>query len=177
MSGHWIAALLGVLTVLAVSGVGFAAFSSVNTVNGTATATSVAIQMTPVGAILHHPGHADFSNLSEAKDQVTLTAWDLVAGDYPHQDLKITNVGTGTVTISVMLWGDAGLVATGGTYGYDVYTDSGLSAVGGVLSVTWVTLHASASHVDRIFVGIPADSTGVPLGMSFTVTYTATASP
>ncbi len=176
MSTKWIAGLLGVFVVLGLAGVAFAAFTDQNVVNGTASPATVAIEMLPVANDVHFPGHTLFSGLSEVQDQVALTAWNLVPGDYPHESLKIMNVGTVAVTIAVTLWGDSAMVSLGGTNGYDLQTASGLTAVGGVYTVTsWVTLNPGQVATDTIYVGIPGGSTEVPASMSFTVTYTASA--
>jgi predicted ribosomally synthesized peptide with SipW-like signal peptide len=175
MSGKWMVGALAVFVALGVAGVGFAAFTDVNVVNGTASAGTVAIQMTPLANDVHFPGHAVFSGLSEAQDQVTLTAWNLMPGDYPHEGLTITNIGTVPATVTVTLAGDVTMVSVGGLNGYDVHTASGLSAFGGSFTVVWVTLNPGASATDVLYVGIPAGSTVAPVPGTFTVTYTATA--
>jgi hypothetical protein len=175
MASKWIAGMLGVFVVLGVAGVGFAAFTDTVVVNGTATAATVAIQLTPLPNNVNFPGHTLLTGLSEAKDSVTLTAWNLVPGDYPHETVKIKNVGTVPVQLSVALSGDQNMVLPAGTNGYDVYTSSGLGAYAGTVNTGWVTLFPGHWVLDSIYVGIPSGATAVPASMTFSITYTATA--
>lgn len=176
MASKWIAGLLGVFVVLGVAGVGFAAFTDTVVVNGTATAGTVAIQLTPLPNNVNFPGHTLLSGLTPAKDAITLTAWNLVPGNYPHETVKIKNVGTVPVVLSVSLSGDSNMVPYLGTNGYDVYTTpSGIGAYAGTLNSGWVTLFPGHWVLDSIYVGIPSGSTSVPASMTFTITYTATA--
>ncbi len=177
MSGKWVVGLVGVFVVLGVAGVGFAAFTDPLTINGSATAGTLDVHIVDYSNNVAYPGHTYLTHLSGDKKSIDLYAWNLVPGQYPNEQVKLKNVGTLPAHIAVTLVNsDGNLVAMGGADAFDVQTTSGLTAVGGVWSVThWVTLYPGHSIWDTIYVGIPAGSTSAPASTTFTIVYTATA--
>jgi hypothetical protein len=171
MATRWIAGLLSVFVALGVAGVGFAAFTDPIVINGSASTGTLDIQIVYYTDLINFPGHTHIDTVAD--DQFTMTAWNLAPGDYPYEKVKVENVGTLMAAVSVNLVG-TGLIAVGGTDGIDVYTHSGLSAVGGVFTHSWVTLAPGQHSWDWIYVGMPATSTTQGLSATFTITYTAT---
>jgi hypothetical protein len=187
---------VGAFAVLALTGVGFSAFTASATVNGTATAATMGIQITayqvgpPAGFITSNtcftwpvpwyqdaPGNFTFYGENAAHTAISAAASNLTPGVYCGGWVVITNVGSVPVNLSAALVSTSNVCAP--FVSYDCYDYSGWDgmdpAVFGTYSATNFTMLApGASFTDFFVFGIPMGSdNGTPSTAALTLVFTA----
>lgn len=199
MAQRWILGLVAAIAVIALSGVGFAAFTANATVNGSASAGSVDLQIvydqgqgcgslygaTPAGV-----GNFTFYGLTEGATEISAKVTNLTPGVWCQGVIGLENVGSVPITLSIV-------VNTPGTNGvcvsysfncYDVETISGIEVTGwqwwvgsptagtsAYASANFATLAPGQIYYDYLAVNIPHSSTSAPGAGAFTLVYTASA--
>lgn len=198
MGKNWVMGMVGAIAVLAVTGIGFAAFTATATVNGTASAGSVDLQITSVlasgcqgfnGATAGNATIA-FSSIGGGGTSVSVTATNLTPAVACFGDLTLKNTGSVPLNLSVSLNtpGSNGVCVGGAIDCYDVDTYSGIEDSGWIAwcgpcsfaplySVTgFTTLNPGQSYSDAFLVSIPYHSDdGTPASGTFSLVYTGTA--
>jgi len=202
MAMKWVFGVIGAFAVLAMTGIGFSAFTASATVHGTASAATMGLEITETSA--YHctylpgtplayqlaPGNVSFSPVSAGGTVVSFNASNMTPGVYCQGDLKLTNTGSVPVNVSVVLStaGDNGICGAYGTNCYDVISTSGIEASGewhfdgsptapgpADVSSNFTRLNPGGSTVDAIAVLISTGFTSVDPTAYFTLTYTASA--
>ena len=199
MAKKWVVGLGAALAVICMAGVGFSAFSAQATVNGTATAGTVGLEIVSsagldcgslFGAVPAPTAGLTFYDLSPEFTSISVKAANLTPGVYCEGALELENVGSVPVQVSVAL-NTPGLngVCTSHTVNcFDVETLSGIEAAGfqwytaspsaGTSCYAYAdftTLAPSGSIWDFVAVNIPPTSTNpaTPASSSFQIVYTA----
>jgi len=197
MTKRWLVGLVASIAVVSLAGVGFSAFTATATVNGSATAATMGLEIvqnyttgcysnlnTP-GA----PGNYSFANENAAQTTISLIASNLTPGINCRAYIELENVGSVPVNVSVAVNspGVDGMCTPSAINCYDVYTASGIQLNGGICWSTspdcgtptasysnWVTLSPGGTTWDVILVDIPFGSTdATPSGGAFSLVYTA----
>ena len=202
MTKKWVVGVIGAFALVAMTGVGFSAFTASATVYGTASAATMGLEITWTGASTCTylpgtplggqvaPGNVSFSPVAEGGTVVSFSASNMTPGVYCQGDLQLTNTGSVPVNVSVVL-STAGSNGICGAYGvncYDVISYSGIEASGewwfygsptapgpADVSTNFTTLNPGNSTVDAIAVLISTGFTSVDPSAFFTLTYTASA--
>jgi hypothetical protein len=153
MVQKWVMGVAGVIALLAVSGVGFAAFSATATVNGNVYAGTVGLQIvdtwaTNGGSVGYYVGCVDnftgtvpyvpvpdnvsFGPVTNGGTQVQLTATNMTPSEDCEVAIELQNTGSvpEVVSVAVQTPGANGLCTPGALNCYDVATMSGISAQG-----------------------------------------------
>ena len=204
MAQKWILGVVGAFAVLALAGVGFAAFTAQATVNGSASAASVDLQIVSQSSFATtcfylpdtpYPYAAAPGNVSLATGEgfvstATMTASNLTPGVGCFVYVTIENTGSVPENVSVALstQGANGVCAAYAINCYDVISQSGIQASGlwyvigsptapgpATVSTDFVTLPVGGTYSDYIGVLIATTSTSAPASGTFTLTYTASA--
>jgi hypothetical protein len=183
MLQRWVVGLLGVFAVAALVGVGYSAFTASATVNGTATAGTVSIEVRSSlsGSCTYAsgaPAPGAFTFSENAADTVlSIGVSSLVPGGVCTTQATVTNTGSVPVLLNDQLNESSGICASGPTLNcYDVSDTAGLRSVSPVLNVnSIVTLAPGGSYTDTIAVYIPAGSTSAPASGNFAVYFMGSA--
>lgn len=195
MTKKWVVGLVGVFAVLALSGVGFSMFTAQATVNGSATAATMGIQITahgvgggpsaytcyswPIEADQYAPGNFSFYGENAQMTSINAVASNLTPGVYCGGWVNVTNVGTVPVNLSVALEYTTNICPA--FVSHDCYDYSGWDnidpAILGNTAVTNITLlMPGGTYHDFFVVGIVAGSDdSTPGSAYFTLAFTATA--
>ncbi|MGB6500083.1 MAG: hypothetical protein WBG19_01585 [Thermoplasmata archaeon] len=184
MTSRWVFGVLATVAAVMMTGVGFAAFTSVDTVSGSVSAGSVNLQIeaflghgcTYTGTGAPGPGSIGFTGLNAAQTAVNLEISDIYFGEYCDAALQIQNTGEApvNVTAGLLFAGLNGICNAGQTNCIDVVTLSGIAASGLVcvngsptpcgtaadISINFITLQPGQSYNDAILVGYAPGSDG-----------------
>lgn len=182
MSKRWVLGLAAAITVVAVAGVGFSAFTTTAIVNGNATAATVSLTVAPGGytgcwwlnnGSTYYEG--TITQTAVSSSQVTFTVGNLIPGTYCGGFVYVTNGGSVELNLTNTLTGTGLCTPTVTTNCYWVTGVGGaLNSAAGYWSYNNPTLYPGV-YFDNYYIGIPAGSTTAPATGSFTATYVATA--
>jgi len=190
MSKHWLLGVVGAFAVIALVGIGFSALTASATVNGNATSGSASLTIVGYGnntaeglpvcvTEFGDPsvGNLTFSGENAIDTSINVAATNLTPGTYCDGYVLLENTGSIPLNLSSALTNLVNICPALGTDCYDVEDFSGISALGGVLSVPYVTtLAPGATYNDTFFIGIPLGSDdGTPASGSFSLVFTGTA--
>ena len=199
MAKRWVLGVVGALVVLAASGVGFSAFTTTATVNGSATSASMGLEIVNsadigcgslYGAAVPGPGNFTFYGLTAGMTQISVRATNLTPGVYCQGWIELENVGSVPVTVSVVVnTPGANGICTSYAYDcYDVESISGVEVTGwqwytasptagtsAYASPNFATLAPGGVYYDYLASNIPHASTSAPATGTFTLTYTSSA--
>jgi hypothetical protein len=197
MSKRWLVGLAAAIAVVSMAGAGFSAFTAQATVNGTASAATIGLEIQSNYTYSCYyfynvpgaPGTMAFSGLNAAKTEVSLSVSNLVPGDYCVVSVTIQNVGSLPINVSVAL-STAGFNGMCSAYQldcYGVFTTSGIGSDGhiwwigqpnyGVVTdsnANFVSLTPGGTYFDFIGIDLPAgsDDSSAATG-TFSIAYTA----
>ncbi|HTP55322.1 MAG TPA: hypothetical protein VML53_01470 [Thermoplasmata archaeon] len=203
MVKRWAIVACATLAVVAMTGVGFSAFTSSVTVNGYALSAYTDLQIVNYGvagcgafygATAPGPGNISFFGEDEAANEISLVAYNLVPASYCYANITIENTGSEPLNASVVLNtpGANGICTANGTDCYDVFTATGIMTQGWVcFSVApncltnhtatyaeygFVTLQPGQTFTDLIGMDIPplSDNNTPSIGY-FSLVYTGSA--
>jgi hypothetical protein len=201
MAKRSVTGLIALIAVVSLTGVGFAAFTSVDTVNGTATAGSANLEIlsyASYGCGFFHggagPGTVTFSDLNAAQTAIDLAIGGLILGEFCQAVLGVENVGTGPVnlTAGVLFVGLNGICTAGEVNCFDVATLSGIAASGltcvagsptpcgtaAQVSIDFASLLPGQTYTDHIAISFPPGSdASAPSTGTFELVYEATEAP
>lgn len=201
MAKKWVTSVVCAFAVLSISGIGFAAFTATATVNGTASAGTMGLEIISAvgadcgslfGATAPGAGNFTFFDLNPGHTSISARATNLTPGVYCEGGLELQNTGSVPVTVGVELStpGLNGICTSYARNCYDVESLSGIEASGwqwyigsptaGTSSygdANFATLNPGATYTDYLAVNLPELSTSAltPSGATFTIVYTATA--
>jgi hypothetical protein len=183
MARRWVLGIVGAFAVLAVAGVGFAAFTASATVTGEASQGTVSLKITDFAFFGCHyvtgapaPGTFDSASENAVDTVLSLKVGNLTPAAYCSVKVFIMNTGTVPINITAFLNETSGICPPGGLNCYDVYDSFGLSAFGGVTSASLGAPIAPGVVInDLVSVGIPAGSVSAPPVGIFSVYYLGTA--
>jgi len=199
MAQRWILGVVASIAVLALAGVGFAAFTATATVNGSASAASMGLEIvynqgqgcgSLYGATPAGPGNFTFYGLAEGATSISAKVTNLTPGVYCQGQIGLENVGSVPVTVSVVVNtpGANGICTSYSFNCDDVETSSGIEVTGwqwyiisptagtsAYASPNFATLNPGQVFYDYLAVNIPATSTSAPGTGTFTLVYTASA--
>ena len=163
------------LTLLAMSGIGYAAFTYSITVTGTASAGTLAIEFTtPANSGTSTPSADGSCSFSGTGSSTTLTVTNMVPGDTCTASITIYNSGTVPTSSETTSISGGPYCNTPGQLNCFYVTDSlGLNSEvgpgsGGVIGV-------GGTYLYSVTVGFPTGSTTPGTTASFTITVTASA--
>ncbi|HTW55637.1 MAG TPA: hypothetical protein VMG36_04220 [Thermoplasmata archaeon] len=204
MAQKWIIGVIGAFAVLALAGVGFSAFTAQATVNGSAAAATVNLQIvgpdsTAISCLYlpttpypyaPAPGNVSLVTGEGFSSTATFSVSNLTPGVYCGAYVTLENTGSVPENVSVALstQGANGICAVDQINCFDVATQSGIEASGlwsiigsptapgpATVSNNFVTLGVGGTYSDFIVVLITTGSTSAPSHGTFTLTYTASA--
>jgi hypothetical protein len=180
MSKRWMMGLAMAVAVVAVGGVGFAAFSSSAVVNGSATAATVSLLIYPYAYECYWTGNfTTYANgtvsVTGGGSSVTMTAGNLLPGTTCEGIVDVYDESSVPINLTISLSG-TGLCGPSSTNGcYDVYDIYGVASETGTYAQEFPNLPVGLAFSDAWSVSIPAGWTSAPSSITFTGTYTATA--
>lgn len=180
MTNRWVVGMLAVLAVAGLVGVGYSAFTATATVNGTATAGNVQLQITSTyTASCNYASGAPAPGIvgvsSNAKYTVlTLTVSNLVPGGVCTTGAIITNVGSVPLVLSDQLNATSGICVGAALNCYDVSDTAGLTSTAPIYNVNSITT-LGGPYTDMISIWIPAGSTSAPASGIFSIYYIGSA--
>jgi len=203
MVKRWAIVACATLAVVAMTGVGFSAFTASVTVNGYALSASADLQIVNYGvwgcgafygATAPGPGNISFFGEDEAANEISLAVFNLVPSSYCYANITIENTGSVALNTSVVVNspGSNGICTANGTDCYDVFTSSGIMTDGWICFTVapdcltnhtatyaeygFVTLQPGQTYSDFIGVDIPplSDNNTPAIGV-FSLVYTGSA--
>lgn len=201
MTRKWQLGLIGAIALLALTGVGFSAFTASATVYGNASAATMDLKIVGEGAygacqywlpgLPTGPGNITFTGLNAAETQVTWNVANVTPNDLCNAYVVLENAGSVPVNVSVALNtpGFNGICTAGELNCYDINTLSGIQANGWIWWVgsptggtssyadsNFVTLNPGQTYTDLLTVDIPPGSDdSTPASATFSLVYTASA--
>jgi hypothetical protein len=204
MAQKWVLGVVGAFAVLALAGVGFAAFTAQATVNGSASAATVNLQIVseesaantcfylPGTPLAGSPaaGNVSLSTSGPLVSTATVAVSNLTPGVVCDVFVTLENTGSVPENVSVVLntQGADGICAPSAVNCDDVLTLSGIQASGfywfigsptagspSGASPNFVTLAVGGTYTDYIAVLITTGSTSAPALGTFSLVYTASA--
>jgi len=197
MAKRWLVGLVAAIAVVSLAGVGFSAFTATATVNGTASAATMGleiVQNSTSGCYYNlntpgAPGNISLVGETEARTTISLVVSNLTPGINCRAYVQLENTGSVPVNVSVQLDtpGAAGVCTAYAINCFDVDTLSGIQAAGwqwwtgsptgGTSSYSYSnfsTLTPGGTVWDYIGVDIPYGSTdATPGSAAFSLVYTA----
>lgn len=184
MAKKWVLGLAAAMTIVAVAGVGFSAFTATAYVNGTATAATVGLTVAPdanfpmscswmdTGA---PDANASITITEVSSTQVNIVASGLVPGVACNGVIWVNNTGSVALNLTNTLTPGAGICAPSASDNcIDVTGVYTIDPLYGVYSYNNPIL-TPGSYQDPYTVYIPDGFTMAPASASFTFTYVGTA--
>ena len=182
MTRKWVLGLATAITLVAVGGMGFAAFTSTATINATATTGSINLAWTPVGTPNVGAGTLILTNTSYTtctssvtSSLVTITAGNLAPGDSctisTTYGLLLSNTGSIPATVAWTFGSDYFLNTTSAACGPGNFS-GGDSLPGGTFTVPAfgdIGAYGSLSPIN-VDIGLNADAGNSCMGVGATLT-------
>ena len=199
MGRKWWLGVAAAFAVVCVAGVGFSAFTAVDTVSGSVSAGSVGLQIVAyLGHGCHYisngapgPGSAGFSGINAAQTTINFAVNGINLGEDCDGAIQLENSGTAPVNLTsgILFVGLNGICYAFESNCFDVATASGISASGltclngsptpcgtpAEISNNFATLNPGQSYTDDIVIDFaPGSNASAPTTGSFEIIYEAT---
>jgi hypothetical protein len=182
MGSRLVLAMVAAVAIVAVGGIGFAAFTASVYVDGSGAAGSVALSFTsnPYGTAASSPAGATcaIQSYGGSTGTITVAASNLEPGQYCTFTLSVQNVGTLPITseTSTYAYVSGSVCNSGGQMNCIWVSDGiGLNTETGTSGSDSTTIPVSGEYTYILYVELPGGSTIQSTALSFTITLTGSA--